>query len=80
MAEKMVAKRVALCREFLTVSETTSWAFMFVSVGLKYNSVVYCPEGDTVIRVSRNGTREISTGSVLSRVNFSDGWNELTNV
>ena len=32
MAEKMVAKRVALCREFLTVSETTSWAFMFVSV------------------------------------------------
>ena len=31
LAEKMVAKRVALCREFLTVSETTSWAFMFVS-------------------------------------------------
>ena len=31
VAEKMVAKRVALCREFLTVSETTSWAFMFVS-------------------------------------------------
>ena len=29
----MVAKRVALCREFLTVSETTSWAFMFVSAG-----------------------------------------------
>ena len=28
LAEKMVAKRVALCREFLTVSETTSWAFM----------------------------------------------------
>ena len=34
MAEKkMVAKRVSLCREFLTVSETTSWAFMFVSEG-----------------------------------------------
>ena len=43
VAEKMVAKRAALCREFLTVSETTSWAFMFVSAGNKALTVLRKP-------------------------------------